>query len=396
MIARTEFLNELLSFKDKKLIKVISGIRRCGKSTLLDLFEEHLLKIEIPKERIVHINLEDGEFDNLKTCKELYDFVNNKLIQDKMNYVMLDEVQNVENFQKACDSLFVKKNVDLYITGSNARLLSGELATLLSGRYVEIKMLPLSFKEYISARGKSDLQIKFSEYLKDGSFPYTLQLDSANEKRIYLDGIYNTILIKDVAYHNKISDIPMLVDIVKFMFSIIGSEVSSTNIANTMTSKGRKISVPTVESYLKALTDAFILYKAERYDIKGKQILASGAKYYVADTGLRYFILGSKNADVGHLLENIVYLELLRRGCKVSVGKIGNTEIDFVAENQNDTKYYQVAWSAVDEETLKRELHPLEAVKDHNAKYLLTMDFIPSASHNGIKQMNVLEWLLGE
>lgn len=396
MIARTEFLNELLSFKDKKLIKVISGIRRCGKSTLLDLFEERLLKIGVPKERIVHINLEEGEFDNLKTYKELYDFVNNKLIQDEMNYVMLDEVQNVENFQKACDSLFVKKNVDLYITGSNARLLSGELATLLSGRYVEIKMLPLSFKEYISARGKNDLQIKFSEYLKDGSFPYTLQLDSANEKKAYLDGIYNTILIKDVAYHNKISDIPMLVDIVKFMFSIVGSEVSSTNIANTMTSKGRKISVPTVESYLKALTDAFILYKAERYDIKGKQILASGAKYYVADTGLRYFLLGSKNADVGHLLENIVYLELLRRGCKVSVGKIGNTEIDFVAENQNDTKYYQVAWSAVDEETLKRELRPLESVKDHNAKYLLTMDFVPSASHNGIKQMNVLDWLLGE
>ena len=396
MIARTEFLNELLSFKDKKLIKVISGIRRCGKSTLLDLFEEHLLKIGVPKERIVHINLEEGEFDNLKTYKELYDFVNNKLIQDEMNYVMLDEVQNVENFQKACDSLFVKKNVDLYITGSNARLLSGELATLLSGRYVEIKMLPLSFKEYISVRGKSDLQIKFSEYLKDGSFPYTLQLDSANEKRAYLDGIYNTILIKDVAYHNKISDISMLVDIVKFMFSIIGSEVSSTNIANTMTSKGRKISVPTVENYLKALTDAFILYKAERYDIKGKQILASGAKYYGADTGLRYFLLGFKNADVGHLLENIVYLELLRRGCKVSVGKIGNTEIDFVAENQNDTKYYQVAWSAVDKETLKRELRPLEVVKDHNAKYLLTMDFIPSASHNGIKQMNVLEWLLGE
>ncbi len=396
MIARTEFLNELLSFKDKKLIKVISGIRRCGKSTLLDLFEEHLLKIEIPKERIVHINLEDGEFDNLKTYKELYDFVNNKLIQDEMNYVMLDEVQNVENFQKACDSLFVKKNVDLYITGSNARLLSGELATLLSGRYVEIKILPLSFKEYISARGKNDLQIKFSEYLKDGSFPYTLQLDSANEKRAYLDGIYNTILIKDVAYHNKISDIPMLVDIVKFMFSIVGSEVSSTNIANTMTSKGRKISVPTVESYLKALTDAFILYKAERYDIKGKQVLASGAKNNFADTGLRYFLLGSKNADVGHLLENIVYLELLRRGCKVNIGKIGNTEVDFVAENQNDTNYYQVAWSAVDEETLKRELRPLEVVKDHNAKYLLTMDFIPSASHNGIKQMNVLEWLLGE
>ena len=393
-IMRDVFLKHLFDFKDKDLIKVITGIRRSGKSTLLDLYEKSLLTQGVTQEQIIHINLEEAEFDNIKTYKELFDYINVRLIKDKKNYIMIDEIQNIPDFQKACDSLFVKKNVDLYITGSNAKLLSGELATLLSGRYVEIKMLPLSFAEYISALGESDLQIKFSSYISEGSFPYILSLGNASAKRAYLDGIFNTILIKDVAFHNKISDITILQDLIKFMFSIVGSEVSSTNIANTMTSKGRKITVPTVEAYLKALCDAFILYKAERYDIKGKQLLSSGAKYYIADTGLRYYLLGSKASDVGHMLENIVYLELLRREYEVHIGKVGSAEVDFIASNQNETLYFQVAWSAIDEVTLNRELSPLKSINDHNAKYLLTMDFIPQVSHEGIKQMNALDWLL--
>ena len=396
MIERKKYLEELISFKDKDLIKVITGIRRCGKSTLFDLYIDYLKKNGIKEEQIIRINLEDADYDFIKNYKDLYEYVKAKLISDKQNYVFLDEVQIVEDFQKACDSLYIKKNVDLYITGSNANLLSGELATLLSGRYVEIKMLPLSFEEYISYRGESDLQQKYVDYITKSSFPYALNLENVKDIRAYLDGIYNTILIKDIATRKKISDISALDSVVRFMFDNIGNLCSSTKIANTMCSSGRNITVPTVESYLSALMEAFILYKASRYDIKGKQRLSSGAKYYVSDIGLRYYLLGSKNADQGHILENIVFLALLRRGYEVYVGKVDNSEVDFIAINEKGEEYYQVAYTVMDEKVLERELKSLENIKDHNPKYLLTMDFTPYTSYNGIKQINVLNWLLNK
>ena len=395
-ISRTIYLEELKRFKDKDLIKVVTGIRRCGKSTLFDIYCDYLKSQGIEEARIIRVNLEDADFSFITDYKKLYDYVKEKIKSDKMHYVFLDEIQNVQEFQKACDSLYIKKNVDLYITGSNAYLLSGELATLLSGRYVQIKMLPLSFKEYISYLGESDLQIKYNRYITKGSFPYVLQLDTDKEIKAYLEGIYNTIVVKDIVNRKKITDISSLENIIKFMFDNIGNTFSSTKIANTMTSNGKNISVPTVEQYLSALLDAFILYKVNRYDIKGKQYLSTGAKYYLSDIGLRYYLLGSKKADEGHILKNIVYLELLRRGYEVYIGKVDDKEVDFITINEKGEEYYQVAYTVKQEETLKRELSSLDNIRDHNPKYLLTMDFTPYTSHNGIKQINILNWLLEE
>lgn len=395
MIDRPIYLKELISFKDKNLIKVITGIRRCGKSTLFDLYTNYLLENGIKEEQIIRINLEDADFDFIQSYKELYEYVKSKLVKDKQNYVLIDEVQNVTEFQKACDSLYIKKNVDLYITGSNAYLLSGELATLLSGRYIEIKMLPLSFKEYISYVGETDLQQKYLDYITKSSFPYASNLESQKAIRVYLEGIYNTIIIKDIVTRKNISDVSSLESIIKFMFDNIGNLCSSTKIANTITNMGKATSVPTIENYLTALVDSFILYKVNRYDIKGKQYLTTGVKYYLADIGLRYFLLGSKKADEGHILENIVYLELLRRGYEVYIGKVNEGEVDFIAVNEKGEEYYQVAYTVREEKTLERELSCLESIKDHNPKYLLTMDVTPYTSHNGIKQINVLNWLLG-
>lgn len=395
MIERREYLEDLMNFKDKRMIKVVAGIRRCGKSTLFELFQQELKRQGITEAQITAINLEDGEFRELSESEQLYSYVCEKLIPEVMNYVFLDEVQQIPDFQKAVDWLYVKKNVDLYITGSNAFLLSGELATLLSGRYVEIKMLPLSFKEYVSAfPDNQNTSMLYMNYLLNSSFPGTLELIRKKDIRVYLEGIYNTILMKDIVTRKKISDPAMLESVIEFLFDNIGNLCSTTKIANSMTSAGKKISVPTVENYLGALRDSFIIYKARRYDVKGKQYLSTGAKYYVADIGLRYFLLGTKQTDMGHILENIVYLELLRRGYEVYVGKAGDAEVDFVAVNEEGEEYYQVSQTVMDENTLKRELTPLESIHDHNPKYLLTMDFMPLTSYNGIKQMNVLEWLL--
>lgn len=395
MIERNDYLENLISFKDKNLIKVVTGIRRCGKSTMFELYQEYLRKNGVGNEQLLAINLEDGDYRNIRTSETLYEYVNERLVKDKMNYVFLDEVQQVGRFQEAVDWLYVKKNVDLYITGSNAYLLSGELATLLSGRYVEIKMLPLSFKEYTFAfPDNANMAQLYMNYLSNSSFPGTLELVRKQDIRAYLEGVYHTILLKDIVTRKKISDPSMLESVVEFMFDNIGNLCSSTKIANAMTSAGRRISVPTVESYLSALTDSYILYKAGRYDIKGKQYLATGFKYYVADIGLRYYLLGSRQTDIGHILENVVYLELIRRGYEVYIGKIDNVEVDFIAINSEGEEYYQVSQSVLDEQTLKRELSSLEAIKDHNPKYLLTMDYTPLTSYNGIKQWNVLEWLL--
>lgn len=395
MIAREEYMKLLINFKDKDLIKVVTGIRRSGKSTLYELYRSYLLGCGISEKQIIAINLEDPEYADIRESNRLYEYVNEKLLPDKMNYVFLDEVQKVAEFQEACDGLYIKKNVDLYITGSNANILSGELATLLSGRYVEIKMQPLSFKEYITALGdKTDLARKYREYIENGSFPYILELSGKKAKNIYLEGIYNSVVLKDVVARKKIMDVPMLENVIRFIFDNIGNPTSATKISNALASSRGKVSVNTVENYLKALQESFIIYKAERYDIKGKQLLETGGKYYVADIGLRYFLLGAKRADRGHILENIVYLELLRRGYEVHVGKIGNVEVDFIAINDEGCEYYQVAYRVDDEDVLERELKPLDSIPDHNPKFLLTMDEEPMTSHNGIKQINVLDWLL--
>ena len=395
MVERQEYLNDLINFKDKNLIKVVTGIRRCGKSTMFELFQNYLRSIGISDAQIITANLEDGDHRNIRTAETLYKYVESKLTADGKNYVFLDEVQQAENFQEAVDWLYAKKNVDLYITGSNAFLLSGELATLLSGRYVEIKMLPLSFKEYVSAYpSNGNLPELYRNYLQNSSFPGALELTRNRDIRAYLEGIYNTILVKDIAIRKKITDTAMLESVSEFIFDNIGNTTSSTKIANQMTSAGRKISVPSVENYLCALAESFIFYKAGRYDIKGKQYLATGYKYYAADIGLRYFILGTKGADMGHILENVVYLELLRRGYEVYIGKIGTAEVDFIAIGAEGCEYYQVSQTVMEEQTLKRELAPLDSIKDHNPKYLLTMDYTPKTSYNGIKQINVLDWLL--
>lgn len=395
MINRYEYLEDLISFKDKNLIKVITGIRRCGKSTMFEIYEDYLKESGINDVQIISINLEDGKYRELRTAEQLYEYISQRLSEEERYYIFLDEVQQVNQFEKAVDWLYVKKNVDLYITGSNAFLLSGELATLLSGRYVEIKMLPLSFKEYVSAFPEdTDTNKLFMKYLTDSSFPGTLELERKQDIRMYLEGIYHTILLKDIVTRKKIGDPMMLQSVIEYMFDNIGNLCSSTKIANTMTSAGRKISVPTVESYLDALTDSFILYKIGRYDIKGKQHLSTGAKYYAADIGMRYYLLGTKTGDMGRVLENIVYLELRRRGYEIYVGKLGDAEVDFIAVGAEGEEYYQVSQSVMSEETLKRELASLEAVKDHNPKYLLTMDYVPLTSYNGIKQMNVIEWLV--
>lgn len=395
MINRDEYLNKLIRFKEKELIKVVTGIRRCGKSTLFDIYIEYLQKNGISKEQIIRLNLEDPIYHEINNYLKLYEYIKEKMNPDKMNYIFIDEVQNVPEFQKAIDGLYIQKNVDIYITGSNAYLLSGELATLLSGRYVEIKMLTLSFKEYNSALPNESIDRIYQKYISIGSFPYVLKLDSIDDVDMYIKGIYDSIILKDVMARKNFQDMQMLQSIVNFMIDNIGNIYSTNKIADTMTSNGRKISVHTVESYLTALTDAFILYKATRYDIKGKQYLKTGDKYYVADLGLRYFLLGRREQGRGHILENVVYLELLRRGYEVYIGKMDEYEIDFVAINSKGIEYYQVSETVRDEKTLQRELRALDIIRDHYPKYLLTMDLDPETTYNGIKKINVIDWLLG-
>lgn len=395
MINRNEYLKQLIDLKDTSVIKVITGIRRCGKSTLFELYIDYLKTHGIDSSQILQLNFESLEYEELLDYKKLYRFVIENIHKDKPNYVFLDEIQNVKDFQKVIDSLHLKKNIDLYITGSNAYLLSGELATLLSGRYIEIKMQPLSFKEYVE--GTVDTiytENKYRNYLMESSFPGALEFKSRNKIEEYIGGLYHTILLKDVVTRLNISDVFMLESIIKYLFDNIGNITSTKKIADTMVSSGRTISVHTVEKYIKGLENSFIIYKVGRYDTKGKQYLKTGDKYYVADIGIRYYLLGNKDTDHGHILENIIYLELLRRGYKVSIGKVGTLEVDFIAQKANITEYYQVALSVREQSTLQRELKSLELITDHNPKYLLTLDNDPETDYNGIKRLNALDWLL--
>lgn len=394
-IPREEYLERLRNLKHKKLIKIVTGIRRCGKSTVLEMFRDELLNNGVEENQIIFIYFEDYENKSLRNIDYLYDYIKQRLTS-KMNYIFLDEVQRVEDFPEVVDSLYVKDNVDLYLTGSNSSLLSSEIATLISGRYVEIKMLPFSFKEFVKATNQSEhFSSAYRQYIETSSFPYVLELlQTPQEINAYLEGIFNTILVKDIIDRKKIADTNVLKSVTQFLFDNIGSELSSKKIADTLTSHGRKSDSKTIEKYVTSLEESFIVYRANRYNIKGKEYLKSLEKYYVADIGLRNFMLGKKSIDVGHILENIIYLELIRRGYSVYVGKIDDMEIDFVAQNSQGNTYIQVAASVRDENTLKRELRSLQAVKDNYPKMILTLDDDPEADYDGILRKNALDWLL--
>jgi hypothetical protein len=396
IIERNNYLNKLLALKDKQIIKIVTGIRRCGKSTLLEMYQHRLLLNGVESNQIIAVNFESFDFLELRDPKKLYEYINSRISVTKMNYIFLDEIQHVYKFPDVVNSLFIKKNVDLYITGSNAYMLSSEIATLISGRYVEIPMLPLSFKEYVQSTGDMrDLSLKYANYTRYGGFPYSLELrDQPQELNDYLRGIYSTIVLKDVVDRKKVSDVMMLENVMRFAFDNIGNILSTKRIADTMTSNGHKIDVKTVEKYLSALIESFVLYQAKRYNIKGKQYLKTLEKYYVVDMGLRSMLLGSASFDVGHILENVVYLELLRRGRQMYVGKVDELEVDFVATDADSLCYYQVAATVREPSTLLRELAPLQNINDNNPKYLLSLDDESNISHNGIMQINVLEWLL--
>lgn len=395
-IIREEYLKKLFELKDSDLIKVVTGVRRCGKSTLFWQFQDYLIKRGILKEQIIYINFEDYDNEKYLEPKALYEYIKSLIKPGRKNYIFLDEIQNVKDFQKVVDSLYIKKEVDLYITGSNAYFLSSDLATLLSGRYIEIKMLPLSFKEYVLNSGSKDnLETKYRHYILNGSFPYTLELKN-NERVVkdYLEGLLNTIVIKDIIQRNNFNDVILFQSVLKYLFDNIGNLVSSKKIADSLTSNGRKVDSKTIERYLNALIESFVIYRASRFNIKGKDYLKSLEKYYVVDIGLRHALLGQSNIDVGHMLENIVYLELIRRGYDVYVGKYNDLEIDFVAKDDKNISYFQVAATVRDENVLKRDLTPLRSIKDQYPKYLLTLDNDPDTDFNGIQKLNVLEWLI--
>ena len=377
--------------KDKSFIKVITGIRRCGKSVLLSQFKDYLLQNKIDEDQIIYINFELIENESYLDYKNLYQHILDLTIDKKM-YIFIDEIQEVASYEKVIDSLFAKGNYDIYITGSNSHLLSSEISTLLSGRYVEIKMLPLSFKEYLELV-KTEKKEAFNSYFRYGGLPYAAQIEDRGTKISYIEGIYNTIVIKDLIERKKISDVELLKDILKYVLDSIGNNLSSKKISDTLTSNGRKTSHITVGNYLDALEEAYIIYKAERYDIRGKQRLKSLEKYYVVDLGFRAFALGDKQYNIGFALENIVYLELIRRGYKVNIGKLDNLEVDFIAHNDNEKIYFQVSASVLDPNTFEREIAPLKKINDNYKKIILTLDELPM-NYEGINQINIIDWLL--
>lgn len=396
-IERTTYLNKLLAFKDKELIKVITGIRRCGKSTLMQIYRDWLLQNGVEENQIVYVNFEDFDYYELRDPSQLYQYIKPLIVCNKMTYIFFDEIQHVKDFPDVVNSLNLKPNVDLYLTGSNAYMLSSEIATLLSGRYVEIAMLPLSFKEYVTACSREDdLSQAYRQYITRSSFPYTLGLTSAAEVNDYLNAVYNTIVVKDIMTRKKLQDVMMLESVIRFAADNIGNLLSTKRIADIMTADGRKIDQKTVEKYLSALCETFFVYEAKRYNIKGKQLLKTLGKYYLVDLGIRRMLLGSRSFDAGRMLENVVYLELLHRQKQVYIGKVNDLEVDFVAIDQEGITYYQVAATVRDESTLTRELASLQQINDQYPKYILTLDDDPSADYNGIKRINALEWLMNK
>ena len=397
LIQREQYLDFLRRHKEQDVIKVVSGVRRCGKSTLFELFKKELLDSGVNPNQIISINFEDLEYESLQEYHALHEYIVERLIPDTTVYVFLDEVQHVPQFEKVVGSLFIKPNVDIYITGSNAYFMSSDIATLLTGRYVQVEMLPLSFKEFHSAYSQqnlSDMEI-YNLYIEHSSFPRLVHVEDDESIDEYLESILNTVVLKDIVTRLKITDVPLLLDIIKYLLANIGSLINPTKIANTLTSYGRKTDNKTVEKYLQGLKDGLLIYEVDRFDVKGKALLQRNAKYYVVDSAFRKFLLSRTDSDRGHILENIVYLELVRRGYRVYVGHLQNGEIDFVAKKPHRLEYYQVSYTVMEDTTLRRELSPLEQLDDNYPKYLLTMDVLHKTdNHNGIEQKNVLDWLL--
>ncbi len=396
LIERKNYLDRLIAWQGQHIIKVITGVRRCGKSTLLMQFREYLLGHGISADQIISINFEDFDAAHLKDLQTLHGYIKSHLTPGRMTYVFFDEIQQVDNFQQVINSLFLNRDIDIYLTGSNANLLSGELATLLTGRYVEIAMLPLSFSEFLSIgeHNTSSLEDRYRHYLETTSFPFAIEFNYRPQQvQEYLTGLYNTIIVKDMIGRKKINDSRLLEKITRFLFDSIGSRISCRKIADSLTSMGRKADAKTVERYVQSLEECFVLYRAERYDIKGKQLLKTLAKYYAVDIGLRRALLGTKSMNAGHILENVIYLELRRRGYRVYIGKYDDLEVDFVTENEKGTTYFQVSATVRDPATLERELRPLQKIRDNYPKCLLTLDNDPDTEYNGIQQINALRWL---
>ena len=422
MVKREKYLEKLRNLRDVNLIKVVTGIRRAGKSTLFKQFQEELLASGVKAKNIIYLNLEELENAPLLNAHVLNNYIMKMVDKKQKNYVFLDEIQMVSEYERLVDSLFVKDFIDLYITGSNAYFLSSDLATLLTGRYIEIPVMPFSFAEFVSGYsintfsdgkityngtnmyngviGKSKIEI-FNDYLSYGGFPEVLNLLNAGKKKEignYLSGVYTSILEKDIMKRCKIRSKFDFENLAKFMFDSIGNIVSPNNIANAMTSAGNKINKETVDNYLSQLTDSFVFYHAQRYDIKGKKLLQTLGKFYAVDLGFLSVIFNRElRFNSGHHLENIVFLELLRRGNRVNIGKAANTEIDFVVQTQQGTtEYIQVAWTTKDESTFEREMRPFEMIKDFNKRILLTTDIEPVTIYKGIQKTNVINWLLND
>lgn len=404
MVERKEYLDQLWAWKDEQQIKVVTGIRRCGKSVLLEQYQQRLLENGVAPEQIISINFENLDFESLKDYRKLYQYLKDRLCVDKMTYIFLDEIQEVASFEKAVDSLYIQEGVDIYITGSNAYMLSSELATYLSGRYIEIKMLPLSFREYTIVTGLTKEE-SFAEFMKTGGIPYVAAMNRTDEKvNQYLEGIYNTVIIKDIEQRQarreedkvrrKITDITLLKTIARYLASVIGSSVSMKSITDYLISSGRKVSQNTVSDYVAALTESFVFYSVERFDIVGKQLLKVNNKFYMADMGIRNHILPRKRYDLGFTIENIVFLELMRRGGQINIGKYGAAEVDFVVQKEGVLTYYQVTADMTAEETFEREMRPLRCIQDNYEKIVLTLDRFSLGNYEGIKVVNVIDWLL--
>ena len=400
LIERKEYTDWLRRYKDKKIIKVITGLRRVGKSTIFDLYISELLQSGISKEQIVKLNFEEMENELLLDRNALYSYLTDRFLPDKKLYIFLDEIQRVREFEKVVDSLFVKENVDLYITGSNAKFLSSEIATLLTGRYVEINVLPLSFREYVeyfSGSGK-DRRALFMDYITYGSLPGMFMFDEGSaEQREYVENVYKTILEKDVLKRNSAASRQLVESLLSYLVYNIGCLTSPKRITDTLNSNGIKVSYNTVSSYIETLQDCFFIYKADRYDIVGKEYLKLINKYYVTDFGFKYYILNNKTVELSQILENLVFLELKRRRFKIATGKIAEKEVDFIVKDANDSLIYiQVAVTVMDEAKLQQELRPFKEIEDNYPKYIITLDELFVKDHGGIKTINAIDFLSGQ
>lgn len=399
LIERNEYIEWLEAYKDKKIIKVVTGLRRVGKSTIFDLYISKLLQKGIKENQILKINFEELENIQLRDKITLYNFIISKLVNDTKLYVFLDEIQRVEGFEEVIDSLFVKDNIDVYITGSNAKFLSSEIATLLTGRYVEINVLPLSFKEYYDYfKNESDKRTLFMNYITYGALPGMLMFKTgSSEQREYIESVYRTILEKDVLKRNSSANKQLVENLLNYLICNIGCLTTAKRITDTLNSNGTKVSYNTVNSYFETLQDCFIVYKADRYDVVGKEYLKLINKYYVTDFGFKYYILNNKTIELSQILENLVFLELKRRRFKVATGKVEEKEVDFIIKDNHDKiKYVQVAVTVMDDEKLQQELRPFYQINDNYPKYLITLDDYFVKDHNGIITINAIDFLLGQ